>query len=72
MVVSYVEVYHLLKYIIRPSSFEARAQPARSRRTIKLSSGGAPVSDGSQKRIMARRLLQRLVRRLGYICRRPN
>jgi hypothetical protein len=30
---------------------------------MKLSSGGAPVSYGSQKRFMPRRLLQRLVRR---------
>jgi hypothetical protein len=31
--------------------------------TTKLSSGGAPVSCGHEKRIVPRRLLQRLVRR---------
>jgi len=32
-----------------------------SRRTTQLSSGGAPLSWNSQKRIVPRRLLQRLV-----------
>jgi hypothetical protein len=42
---------------LKTASFEDRTQG----RTTQLSSGGAPVSCGPEKRIMPRRLLQRLV-----------